>query len=317
MKVMLLKNTVLTAFISLFALPAFSASLNGFDLAGSLIPENEIHRGGPAKDGIPSIDEPKFVSAKKANIEDKQRVLGVYFDGVAKAYPINILNWHEIVNDSINGTPFVVTFCPLCGTGLVFDAHVNGERLEFGVSGLLYNSDVLLFDRQSDSLWSQIESKSVVGKFKGQALTLLNSRHTSWADWQKRYPDTLVLSQDTGFSRNYNRDPYSSYYTMDSTYFPVSHKAPKKWHPKERVLGLNIGNQSKAWPFIELEKAFKDTQEGVLAATLNQTKVFIHWDAHARNAYVLDEEGNEIPSIQAFWFAWFTFHPDTSIFEAE
>jgi len=143
--------------------------LNGFDLSGALIPVRDIESGGPPRDGIPSIDDPRFVGASKASfLAPEDRVLGVAIEGEAKAYPVAILNWHEIVNDRSLDQNFVVTYCPLCGSGMVFVADVGERALSFGVSGLLYNSDMLLYDRNTESLWSQLLAKAVSGPLKGR-----------------------------------------------------------------------------------------------------------------------------------------------------
>ena len=137
---------------------------NGFDLEGALIPVQEIRSGGPPRDGIPSIDRPQFVAGTAAGfLKAKDRILGIERHGIARAYPIKILNYHEIVNDIFGSEPIVITYCPLCGTGMAFLAVIGGERRVFGVSGLLYNSDVLLYDRNSETLWSQLRGKAVAG----------------------------------------------------------------------------------------------------------------------------------------------------------
>jgi len=177
--------------------------LSGFDTSRHSIPVDEIFSGGPKKDGIPALSQPEFVAANKADIfmKDDDRVLGLARNGQVKAYPVKILNWHEIVNDTIGKQGVVVTFCPLCGTGMVFDGKINGKNLTFGVSGLLYQSDMLLYDRATDSLWSQIKGEAVTGPLMGARLKLLSSTQTTWAQWKKNHPETLVLSQKTGYKR--------------------------------------------------------------------------------------------------------------------
>ncbi|MES9860025.1 MAG: DUF3179 domain-containing (seleno)protein, partial [Candidatus Thiodiazotropha sp. 4PDIVS1] len=143
---------------------SFTADIykNGFDLSSASIKVSEVLSGGPPRDGIPAIDQPEFVSSDEADfLTPDDRILGVVRNGVAKAYPISILNWHEIVNDVFDDEPVVITFCPLCGTGMAFEAMIDRQTLTFGVSGLLYNSDVLLYDRHSESLWSQIMKQSI------------------------------------------------------------------------------------------------------------------------------------------------------------
>ncbi len=284
---------------------------NGFDLSNSLIDPAQIVAGGPAKDGIPALDNPKFVGAvKSVFLDPDDRILGIEIDGVSKAYPIAILNWHEIVNDEINGQHFAVTYCPLCGTGVAFSARVNGQNLDFGVSGLLYNSDVLLYDRQSDSLWSQIKSQAVTGEMRGQQLRRLPITHTSWGDWSRQHPETLVLSQDTGYSRDYGRNPYQGYEQSRALYFQVSHKAPAYYHPKERVLGLQVGDAFKAYPFSEIDKAGKAR----IADRFAGERFTIHWDRANQRAEIHDAAGKPVPAIEGFWFAWFTFHPETEVY---
>ncbi len=287
---------------------------NGFNLKNSSVPITEILAGGPPKDGIPAINNPKFTTAKKANfLKPEDRVIGIFYSGVAKAYPIRILNWHEIVNDEIKDNSFVVSFCPLCGTGVVFSAKIKEKKLTFGVSGLLYNSDVLLYDKQSESLWSQLLAEAVTGKFLSQKLTILPAEHTTWRRWKKLHPKTLVLSKDTGFQRNYDRDPYQGYAQSRAIFFRVSNQAPEIYHPKERVLGLEVKGKYKAYPFVELSKNGKEKFQD----NFQNQKFTIRWDKKNRSAIITDSKGNPIPTIQAFWFAWFTFHPKTSLYQAK
>ncbi len=284
---------------------------NDFDISNSAIPTTEIHQGGPPRDGIPAIDKPKFISANQATyLKEDDRVLGLYRNGVSKAYPISIMNWHEIVNDNIGGEAVVVSFCPLCGTGVAFSAHAAGTRLSFGVSGLLYNSDVLLYDRETESLWSQLLALAISGPMKNTKLKLVSLEHTSWVDWHRRHPGTLVLSNNTGYSRNYNRDPYAGYEDSNGIYFPVSHRDPR-YHPKERVLGIEINDQYKAYPFAELSKT-----NGMVEDVFSGVTLKIHYDGNNHSARVFDQQGEAVPAITAFWFAWIAFHPETTVFKA-
>lgn len=297
----------------LFSTVSCATTKNGFRLDGASIPVEEIFQGGPPRDGIPSIDRPEFISASQAGfLEVSDRVLGINLNGVIRAYPISILNWHEIVNDVIAGQPVVITFCPLCGTGMAFDAQKDGKALEFGVSGLLYQSDVLLYDRETFSLWSQVMREAVTGQFKGETLTQLPLEHTTWGSWRSRYPDTQVLSTNTGFSRNYEYTPYGGYEESSRLFFDVNHPAPAIYHPKEQVLGLVVGGESKAYPFTELSKKGASSFEDIFSGR----RYTIHWDEQARSAYILDETKVPVVTTTAFWFAWYTFHPDTLIFKA-
>ena len=307
-----LSTSLLSMIILCVPLSLSAATKNGFDLTNSLIPEDQILQGGPPRDGIPSIDKPTFVKASAADfLKPKDRVIGVHINGESRAYPISILNWHEIVNDTIQGNPISVTYCPLCGTGIVYEGKVNGRTLKLGVSGLLYNSDVLLYDRETETLWSQILSKGVNGPLSGQKLTMVSSSQTSWGKWLKLHPNTHVLSDKTGFGRDYSRSPYGDYDQNTATYFPVNAKS-RKYHPKERVMGITINGKHKAYPFVELAKLgvtqLQDQFEG------QQLRIEI--DVPNRDGKVIGADGKPLEMVNGFWFAWYAFHPDTVVFEA-
>lgn len=287
--------------------------LCGFDTSRHSIPLNDIYDGGPGKDGIPAILKPRFLSAGEADktlLKKDDRVLGYVHNGQARAYPIKILNWHEIVNDRVGGASWVVTYCPLCGTGMVYDSQVKGRDLTFGVSGLLYQSDMLLYDHQTESLWSQIKSEAVTGIMTGTRLKLLPSTHTDWESWKARHPETRVLSDNTGYQRDYDRDPYQGYETSDRLMFGVSKKS-RKYHPKEKVIGLELGAVTKAYPFSELNKVDSPVKD-----VLGKTPVQIFYDRKSRTAVIRDENNRELPSVVGFWFAWYAFHPETRVFSA-
>ncbi len=292
---------------------------NGFDLENSIIPVNKILSGGPPRDGIPSIDKPTFLDADDADyLNDKDRVLGIVVGekgkGEARAYPIRILNWHEIVNDEISGKAVAVTYCPLCGSGIVYAADFEGKAHKFGVSGLLYNSDVLLFDRQTETLWSQILSKGVSGKWVNKKLDVIHSAHTSWVSWKAQYPKTKVLSNKTGFSRDYSRSPYGSYDKDVSTYFPVAFKS-KRYHPKERVLGITINDKQKVYPFAELSKYFSKSNQTKLTDTFEGQVLTLEFDLDNRDGSFKNAKGDVVTSANTFWFAWYAFHPEGEVYK--
>lgn len=293
---------------------ATAYTLNGFELSDALIPEHLVKHGGPPRDGIPAIDKPIFTDAASAALKPETRVMGIFRNGVAKAYPILIMNWHEIVNDRFGDEPVVVTYCPLCGTGMAFEATVGNKPLSFGVSGLLYNSDVLLYDRQTESLWSQLMVQAVAGPMKSARLKPVVMAHTSWADWSARHPNTLVLSRDTGHQRDYQRNPYDGYESSRTVMFAVRH-ASERFHPKELVVGLGAGKAAMAWPFSELRKATENGKP--LQANYQGKPVTVHYSEAHQTARVLDASGNEIPTMIAFWFAWYAFHPETDVFEGQ
>jgi len=290
---------------------AAGQTLNGFDLRGALVESTEIQRGGPPKDGIPAIDRPKFVLARAASMKPGERILGVERNGEAKAYPVRILNWHEVVNDSVGGEPVAITYCPLCGSGVTFSRLVKGKRRSFGVSGLLYNSDVLLYDRETSSLWSQILGKAITGAAKGERLVIVPTAHTSWEDWLSRHPDTLVLSEDTGYARDYSRDPYAGYDVNPLILFPVANSS-SRFDSKEVVLGVEVGGERKAYPFAELAKT-----GGEVIDTIGGRGIRVLYDPRHRTARVLDASGKELPGVMAYWFAWYAFYPEGEVFYAK
>lgn len=294
------------------AINVHAATMNGFDLEGSLVSASEIFSGGPPKDGIPAIDKPVFIKASSAKtMRDDERVLAITRNGISKAYPIRIMNYHEIVNDRFGEQAIAVTYCPLCGSGIAFKADVAGKSLKFGVSGLLYNSDVLLFDRQTQSLWSQILSKAVAGSMKGSALTAVPITHTSWADWRKQQPDTLVLSEDTGFKRDYRGSPYEGYDKREEIIFPVRFRA-QGYHPKEQVFGLKINDKAKAYPFVELAKG-----SGEVRDIIDGQNITVRYDKTHQSAQAFDAQGKQIAGVTLFWFAWYTFNPQTAVYRVK
>ena len=291
---------------------AQAALKNGFVLDGALVPINEIKRGGPPRDGIAAIDRPSFVPASAAGfLRPEDRVLGYADEFGARAYPVRILNWHEIVNDVVGNHGLLITYCPLCGTGMAFTV---GLVESFGVSGLLYNSDVLLYDRATESLWSQIMAGAVTGVRRGEHLELVPLRHTTWAAWRSAHPATIVLSDKTGHRIDYRVNPYAGYDRRRGLFFPVNARS-RSYHPKERVVGVVIDGRARAYPFKELEGAGSSLIEQIGATTVR-----VHFDPVASSGWVEqleDRSGRvlrELPSVTAFWFAWYAFHPETSVF---
>lgn len=294
------------ASLILAGLPQAAAAL---DLSGARVPLEEILDGGPPKDGIPALTDPKVVPAEQADgLEPSDRVLGLEMNGQARAYPIKILNWHEVVNDRLGSQPVLVSYCPLCGSGMAFDARVEGQRLSFGVSGKLYNSDVLCYDRKTESLWSQLKMEAVTGRMAGTRLTLLPLEHTTWADWLSRYPSTSVLSSETGYARDYARDPYRGYEHNSSLRFPVARQDPRL-PAKEWVIGVSVEGRSKAYPFSILA-----TSTLLIYDRIGATELIIEYNPAARSARIMDTSGRTVPAVTAYWFAWAAFHTETEVY---
>ncbi len=294
---------------------SFSISLfedyNGFDVSNSLKPKEKIFSGGPPKDGIPAILNPKFESASSASwLKSSDLVTGVEIEGVFKAYPLRILVWHEAVNDKVGSKPIMVSFCPLCGSTLVFDRKVDGQELTFGISGLLYQSDVLFYDHQNQSLWSQLEMKAISGPKAGTDMEVLPSVLATWEQWKKKHPNTLVLSRDTGFSRDYNNMPYGGYEKSTSLYFPVDNQ-DKRYHPKEKVLVvISSDGVAKAYAFKELGKVSTPLKDHV-----GSDEIIIKYN-NGKFVSAYDNTGSPIKSFVTYWFAWYTFRPDTLVYSA-
>lgn len=290
---------------------SFLGDYNGFDVSNSLISKEKIFSGGPPKDGIPAILNPKFESASEASwLKSTDLVTGVEIEGVFKAYPLRILVWHEVVNDKVGNKPIMVSYCPLCGSTLIFDREVDSEELTFGISGLLYQSDVLFYDHQNLSLWSQLEMKAISGPKVGTEMEVLPSVLATWSEWKKKHPNTLVLSKDTGFSRDYDNMPYGGYESSTNLMFPVEN-SDDRYHPKEKVLVvISSDNVAKAYAFKELNKVKTPLNDKV---GLDEITIKFN-SGEFVSAY--DKAGNPIRSFVTYWFAWYTFRPDTLVFNA-
>jgi len=234
---------ILTAFL----LSCSSSNIGNQNESEWLIPIGEVFDGGPGKDGIPSVDDPQFNTVLQSDIQDNNLVVGIVIDGVAKAYPHNILDWHEIVNDNIGNSNFALTYCPLTGTAIGWKGEVDGQKTTFGVSGKLFNSNLIPYDRTTDSNWTQIGLDCVNGESIGEKVTTIPVIETSWATWKKAYPMSQIMNTNTGFSRNYSNYPYGDYRTNhDNLIFPVSN-LDETLPAKERVLAIIDGNTSKVY----------------------------------------------------------------------
>ncbi len=229
-----------------------------------LISSSEVFDGGPGKDGIPSVDSPKFDSVSESDLQDKQLVIGVVIDGEAKVYPHPILDWHEIINDEIGGVNFALTYCPLTGTGIGWKGNVDGQKTTFGVSGKLYNTNLIPYDRATDSYWTQIGLECVNGESIGEKIATIPVIETTWGTWKQAYPNSLVMNTNTGFSRNYGSYPYGDYRTNDSNIiFPVSN-LDSSLPAKERVLALISESTTKVYSLelFNTGKVIEDNFEG-------------------------------------------------------
>ncbi|MEM6645935.1 MAG: DUF3179 domain-containing protein [Bacteroidota bacterium] len=210
----------------------------------------ELVSGGPPKDGIPAIDAPRFESQRRASrwVEPQEPVLVVALNGEAKGYPLQILTWHEIVNDAVGGVPVSVTFCPLCYSAVVFERQVGEALLDFGVSGFLRNSDLVMFDRQTESLWQQLTGEALMGDYVGTTLTPVPAQFIAFAQFREAYPEAEVLSRRTGHTRAYGTNPYAGYDDIDNTPFLYDGPTDDRLLPMEKVIAVSRGGIDVTYP---------------------------------------------------------------------
>lgn len=296
------------------------------DFSKHTVPLGEFRSGGPGKDGIPAIDEPKFVSIEEADewVDDREPVIELEVQGEARGYPIQILIWHEIVNDTIAGRPVAVTFCPLCNTALVFDRRLYGRVLDFGTTGNLRSSDLVMYDRQTESWWQQFGGDAVVGELAGAELEHIPARIVAWEDFAARHPDGEVLSRETGHNRAYGANPYRGYDDVDSgPLFGARNSDDDRLLPKERVVFIERGEEAVAVPFPAIEQARRIEVEvgGELLevewvpevrSALDSTNIFegrTVGSAEVRSAAT----GEQVAFDTPFWFAVAAFRPDVRI----
>lgn len=311
-----------------------------------IVPLDKIKKGGPPPDGIPSIDNPKFVLASEADyVDPNELIIGVFLNGDAKAYPLSIMNWHEIVNDKFGDIPVAVTYCPLCFTSQVFVRTIDQKPVEFGTSGMLYNSNLVMYDRLTESLWSQGLGVSIKGDLSGEKLKTLPFDVMSWSDWASLYPDSLVLTKDTGHQRPYSSNPYSDYFKDPRILFSIDNeddRLPKK----EIIFGVENNGNYKAFKKTDVEskQIINDSIGGkkilVISTVPYMARVFDRaiedqiLDFQLQSGKIIDIQTNSIWNIEGesidgplkgtnlkrmtfhpgFWFEWATFHPQTQIY---
>ena len=336
---------ILTIGLSFWQTGLSSTAQTENGMTEAIVPLDRIVSGGPPRDGIPSIDNPKFISSGDATLQDSDLVVGLNIDGDIRAYPLNILVWHEIVNDRVGGKPVAVTYCPLCFTNQVFKRTIDGQLVEFGTSGKLYNSNLVMYDRTTESLWSQALGQAIVGEHAGRRLERVPFDLAYWKDWKSLYPESTVLSQDTGFSRPYGSDPYGDYYTNPDILFPVSHR-DDRLGPKEIVVGLENEGNYRAYQLrrIEVDHVISDDIAGKKIALLSlhpfmaraydrtvdgqsidfkfdngkvvdlQTSSTWNFEGQAIGGELKGKQLTRLPFDEGFWFEWVAFHPGTELY---
>ncbi|MBI2105823.1 DUF3179 domain-containing protein [Candidatus Woesearchaeota archaeon] len=289
-----------------------------------IIDPNKIQGGGPGKGGIgvdrgiPALAEKniKFVSVEEADewIEDNELVLALVYKNEKRVYPLQILVWHEIANDVVAGDSLLITYCPLCGSGIAYERQVkiDGKKAEtrFGTSGKLYNSNLVMYDEETDTYWQQIDGKAIVGELTGQELKEISIDTVSWGTWKAAHQDSEVLSQDTGMKRNYGRDPYGNYYEDSFLIFPVENEdEDNKIHPKTQIVGIEINGKYKAYIRDELKKG-KVIKDNLAGTNIKMEKL-----EDDRIVIINEDTNQEIIKEEDMWFAWYAFHPETELYQ--
>lgn len=312
------------------------------------IPLNELVSGGVPKDGIPSIDNPKFEDIANADqyLKDDGLGLDVEVNGKHRFYSHQILVWHEIVNEHFDGKPLLITFCPLCFTGVVFEPIINNEPVAFGTSGKLYNNNLVMYDRKTDTLWSQAKGEAIVGELTGQKLVRYPSLTISWNDFKRAYPEGQVLSRKTGAVRDYTRNPYGTYFEDQDVFFPLSNIDPRLPN-KVIIYGIRTEQEQSAYTYedVKNENVINDTVGGVeLLVIFDQDLKAVRGFNRIVNeetlTFLLDDgelidretesvwsfEGNalsgpmkgtqlEVKILEnSFWFSWAATFPQTKLY---
>ncbi len=261
--------------------PSGATSQFKTDFSKHCVPYSEILSGGPPKDGIPAIDHPKFVSSSEADawLKPVEPIIFFQIGDDARAYPIQIFMWHEIVNDVVGDVPVVITFCPLCNTAIAFERTVNGQVFDLGTTGRLRYSNLIMYDRQTETWWQQATGKAIVGELTGAQLTYRPASIIAWADFKAAYPNGKVLSRDTGFSRPYGENPYAGYDDVNNP--PFLYRGPETpgiLPPVARVLTIDLNGETVAYPYDVLQKV------GVVNDTVGGTDVVVLWTAGTASA---------------------------------
>ncbi len=280
-------------------LPLWAENEFSTDFSRHTVPYSEILSGGPPKDGIPAIDTPDYVSVAEAAawLGDQEPVILLRIDDKARAYPLQILTWHEIVNDTLNGIPVIVTFCPLCNTAIAFDRRLDDRVLDFGTTGRLRFSNLIMYDRQTETWWQQATGEGIVGELTGRELTFLPANIVAWVDFRENYPDGDVLSRNTGYVRSYGDNPYPGYDNVKNSPFlyegPVT---PGTLEAMARILTVDINEEAVAYPYDVLES------ERVINDTVGALPLVVMWQPGTASALDRRElaAGKDVGAIAAF-----------------
>ncbi len=359
-----MKNNSLQLSVILFFTTLLLTTCSSDDITGSggsggnqdewLIPQSEIKDGGPGKDGIPSVDNPQFLATSSATfIDDDELVVGIKIGDEVKAYPHQILDWHEIVNDVVGNTPIALTYCPLTGSAIGWGRTIDGSTTTFGVSGLLYNTNLIPYDRKTGSNWTQMGNQCVNGELIGKEIATYQVVETTWKTWKKMFPDSKVMSKSTGFNRNYGQYPYGDYRTNNDYLIFSIDPVDNRLLQKTRVLGVIGTGRAKVYEIDQLDDVITvvhDSFDGtsLVVAGSKTDNFMVAFDRKLNDgtmldfeavqgggeAIMLDQEGNQwnlfgeaisgprsgekLNSTNAFigyWMAWGAFYPMPNIYK--
>ncbi|MDJ0768240.1 MAG: DUF3179 domain-containing protein [Ilumatobacter sp.] len=253
-------------------LDAWNARAVPESVPAPLVDFAEIRSGGPPPDGIPPVDEPRFLQPADVDfLAENEPVLALEIDGDARAYPVQILTWHEIVNDTVGGVPVSVTYCPLCNSAVAYDRRLGDQILDFGTSGLLWNSALVMYDRQTETLWSHFTGEGIIGELTGQALDDFPLATVAWSTWRDANPDGLVLSRETGFSRQYGANPYPGYDNVDGVPFLFEGEVDGRYTALTRIVGVERDGEALGIPLIDLQA------QQVVAAEFDGSPLVAWW----------------------------------------
>ncbi|MBO9998648.1 MAG: DUF3179 domain-containing protein [Cyanobacteria bacterium SID2] len=281
-----------------------------FQLAQARVNPANLLDGGPPKDGIPSIDSPQFDTASSTPFRNNEEIIGVVVNGEAKAYPIGILNWHEIANDTIGGVNVSVTYCPLCDTAIVFDRG----NTTFGVSGKLYQSCLVMYDRADDTLYVQPWGLGVLGRNVNRNLPRVPAVKTTLGAWLDRYPDSQILSTNTGYQRNYQRYPYGTYNQDRRIIFPVRNQDELELHPKAAISyiwTIDSGGAPDRFAGDSVQFIHREIEQmGERTIEFDGRSIRAYWDDTLETVVVEEADGTLIPAATAFAFVYPAFMGD-------
>ncbi len=279
--------------------------------AGELytVKPSKITIGLGFRGNVPPITRPEFVSSSEIShfLSDDEAVIGLEYEGIQKAFPVKIMRWHQVANDSVNEKPIIITYDPLSNMAMAYSRTVLEKDLDFKASDKIYNSNPILTDKITKTLWSQYTGEAIAGRLAGQKLKPIQLQMTTWGEWQKEHPGTIVLSEKIGMNRNYSENQYAEYYKWNYLAFPVEHLDERR-PLKENIYGITVDGVARAYPADSLKKGTAFTDE------INGKPVTVSFNENGIFSAVRSDTKEKLLTKQTLWFAWASFNPGTEIF---